>query len=116
MRGDDPDARVGEGIGDDAEEGDAPDPQDFPHVVPIEDHLDLHTFQPSDIPDVVRDYLEEAARLGFREVRLIHGKGIGVQRERVRQVLASHPRVEHFADAPAGRGHWGATIVRLRTD
>jgi dsDNA-specific endonuclease/ATPase MutS2 len=85
-----------------------------PTVVPIEDHLDLHPFQPRDIPDVVADYLDAAAAKGLREVRLIHGKGIGVQRDRVRSVLASHPWVESFADAPAGRGHWGATIVRLR--
>jgi dsDNA-specific endonuclease/ATPase MutS2 len=88
------------------------DPDPVP--IPIEDHLDLHAFRPRDIPDVVRDYLDEAAARGLREVRLIHGKGIGVQRERVRGVLAEHPGVESFADAPAGRGHWGATLVRLR--
>jgi dsDNA-specific endonuclease/ATPase MutS2 len=85
------------------------------HVLPIEDHLDLHAFRPRDVPEVVRDYLEQALAAGFREVRLIHGRGIGVQRERVRAVLASHPGVESFADAPAARGHWGATLVRLRT-
>lgn len=85
-----------------------------PQEIPIEDHLDLHAFRPRDIPDVVRDYLEEAAARGFREVRLIHGKGIGFQRERVRKVLEGHPRVESFGDAPAHRGHWGATLVRLR--
>ena len=84
------------------------------HVVPIEDHLDLHAFRARDVPDVVRDYLEEAAARGFREVRLIHGKGIGVQRERVRSLLARLPLVESYGDAPADRGHWGATIVRLR--
>jgi dsDNA-specific endonuclease/ATPase MutS2 len=87
---------------------------DDPHVLPIEDHLDLHPFQPRDIPDVVHEYLTEAAARGFDEVRLIHGKGIGFQRDRVREVLASHPLVESYADAPAERGHWGATIVRLR--
>ena len=66
------------------------------------------------VPEVVRDYLEAARAAGFREVRLIHGKGIGVQRERVRALLAAHSDVESFADAPAGRGHWGATVVRLR--
>lgn len=85
-----------------------------PHVVPIEDALDLHSFLPRDIPDVVRDYLEAAVALGMREVRLIHGRGIGVQRERVQALLATHPDVERFADAPADRGHWGATIVTLR--
>jgi len=90
-------------------------PLDEPIVLPVEDHLDLHPFPPRDIPDLVLAYLEEAAARGFREVRLIHGRGIGVQRERTRQLLATHPRVEDFGDAPAGRGHWGATIVRLKT-
>ena len=85
-----------------------------PHVLPIEDHIDLHPFAPRDVPGVVRDYLEAAAAAGFREVRLIHGKGIGAQRERVRALLAAHPDVESFADAPAALGHWGATLVRLR--
>ena len=89
--------------------------EDSVHVLPIEGSLDLHAFRPADVPDVVRDYLDEAWARGFREVRLIHGKGIGFQRERVRKVLESHPRVESFGDAPAERGHWGATIVRLRT-
>ncbi len=84
--------------------------------VPVTDSIDLHTFPPRDIPEIVAGYLDEAAALGFREVRLIHGKGTGFQRERVRQVLAMHPRVEWFGDAPAGRGHWGATLVRLRLD
>jgi dsDNA-specific endonuclease/ATPase MutS2 len=82
-------------------------------VLPIEDVLDLHSFQPRDVQDVVRDYLEAAVAAGFREVRLVHGKGIGVQRERVRALLAGHACVESFADAPPGRGHWGATVVRL---
>jgi DNA-nicking Smr family endonuclease len=85
-----------------------------PQRIPIEDALDLHAFAPRDIPEVVRDYLDEAAARGFREVRLIHGKGIGFQRERVRRLLETHPSVEAFHDAPAERGHWGATIVRLR--
>ena len=86
-----------------------------PHTVPITDQMDLHSFLPRDIPDVVRDYLAAAVEAGFREVRLIHGKGIGAQRERVRALLAEHPDVETFGDAPAGRGHWGATVVRLRS-
>ena len=60
------------------------------------------------------EYLEAAAGRGFREVRLIHGRGIGVQRTRVRAVLTGHPRVESFADAPPERGGWGATVVRLK--
>jgi DNA-nicking Smr family endonuclease len=62
----------------------------------------------------VRDYLGAALAAGFREVRIVHGRGIGVQRERVRALLATHAGVESFADAPPGRGHWGATVVRLR--
>ena len=85
-----------------------------PHRIPIENHLDLHSFQPGDVPDVVRSYIEQAIARGIPEVRLIHGKGIGFQRDRVRQVLESLPEVEAFHDAPPERGHWGATIVRLR--
>ena len=80
----------------------------------IEDSIDLHGFQPRDIPSVVEAYLEAACERGFREVRLIHGRGIGVQRMRVRQVLEGHPLVERCADAPAQRGGWGATIAWLR--
>ena len=58
-------------------------------------------------------YLDEAHAKGFREVRLIHGRGIGVQREIVRATLARHPKVLSYADAPPGRGGWGATVVRL---
>lgn len=85
-----------------------------PVEVPIEDALDLHTFAPRDIPAVVEAYLEAAARRGLREVRLIHGKGKGVQRKRVQEVLAANPWVEDFQDAPPGRGAWGATLVWLR--
>jgi len=81
--------------------------------VPIEDALDLHAFAPRDVAAVVSDYLEAASEKGFAEVRLIHGRGIGVQREIVRSVLAKHPRVATFSDAPAERGGWGATVVRL---
>jgi dsDNA-specific endonuclease/ATPase MutS2 len=83
-------------------------------IVEIEDSIDLHGFQPRDIPDVVDSYLEAAAEKGFVEVRLIHGRGTGFQRRRVQQVLASHPLVESFKDAPASRGGWGATVVWLR--
>ncbi len=85
--------------------------EDF--VLPIEDSIDLHLFQPKEIRSVVASYLEEAARLGFAEVRLIHGRGIGVQREAVRAVLAKNPLVRDFRDAPAERGGWGATVARL---
>jgi dsDNA-specific endonuclease/ATPase MutS2 len=95
----------------------ADDSAPFPEPVrlPIEDHLDLHAFRPSEIIQVVDAYLEAAAEAGYREVRLIHGRGKGVQRTRVQKLLAGHPRVERFTDAPPGRGGWGATLVWLRT-
>lgn len=84
--------------------------------LPVEDFIDLHPFPPRDIPDVVADYLEAAHAEGFREVRLIHGRGIGVQRERVRSTLDKHPLVESFSDATADRGGWGATIANLKEE
>jgi dsDNA-specific endonuclease/ATPase MutS2 len=90
----------------------SPDPEDV-GVIAIEDAIDLHGFQPREIPDVVESYLEAALAEGHREVRLIHGRGKGVQRQRVRALLRRHPRVLDFGDAPAHRGGWGATIVRL---
>ena len=88
--------------------------EDHPVVLPIGDSLDLHAFAPKDIPAVLADYLEECARRGFREVRLIHGRGTGTQRAIVRRLLATHPLVADFADAPPDRGGWGATVAYLR--
>ena len=85
-----------------------------PVRIPIEDSIDLHTFAPRDIPSVVEAYIEAARESGFVEVRLIHGRGKGFQRKRVREVLAASPVVERFADAPAVRGGWGATLAWLR--
>jgi DNA-nicking Smr family endonuclease len=79
--------------------------------VPIESTLDLHAFQPRDIPSVVEEYLNAAHEAGLETVRLIHGRGIGVQRARVQQVLRTHPLVERYADA--AESHLGATIVVL---
>ena len=90
-----------------------PDP-DAIAVLPIEDAIDLHGFAPRDIPSVVEEYLNEAHARGFPEVRLIHGRGKGVQRRVVQSILARHPLVESYRDAPATRGGWGATIARLR--
>jgi dsDNA-specific endonuclease/ATPase MutS2 len=90
------------------------DPFEDPVRLPIEDAIDLHYFVPREIPDVVVSYLEAAAAAGFGEVRLIHGRGIGVQREQVRRVLAASPLVERFAEAPPERGGSGATIAWLR--
>ena len=89
------------------------DPPD-PVSLPIEDSLDLHSFAPKDVRPVVEEYLKEAAARGFREVRLIHGRGIGVQRASVQGLLAGHPLVERFFDAPPERGGWGATVVVLK--
>ena len=85
----------------------------MPHHVPIGPEFDLHPFAPRDIPDVVDAYLEEAVAMGLRDVRLIHGRGIGVQRARVHQVLAAHALVASFHDDP--RSHLGATLVTLRS-
>lgn len=92
-----------------------PDDPEIPEeiVLPIEDSIDLHAFRPNEIRSVVESYLEEAACHGLREVRLIHGRGIGVQREIIRSLLSRHPAVETFFDAEPGRGGWGATVVRL---
>ena len=85
-----------------------------PLDLPIEDSLDLHAFAPKDVRPVVEEYLREAVARGFREVRLIHGRGIGVQRASVQSLLAGHPLVLRFFDAPSERGGWGATVVVLR--
>jgi len=87
-----------------------------PVRLPIEDALDLHAFAPKDVASVVDEYLREAQRAGFREVRLIHGRGTGTQRVMVRSLLARHPLVVGFADAPPERGGWGATVVTLRSE
>ena len=92
------------------DEVDDPDPV----VLPIEDALDLHAFAPRDVPSVVEEYLAQAHARGFAEVRLIHGRGIGVQRSIVQSLLARHPLVNDYADAPEDRGGRGATLVRLR--
>ena len=88
---------------------------DDPVRVPIEDSIDLHPFAPKDIPSVVESYLEAAREAGFEEVRVIHGRGKGVQKERVRQVLARSEHVAHFEEATPDRGGFGATVVRLKS-
>lgn len=82
-------------------------------AVPIEDAFDLHSFRPQDVASVVEEYLREARAAGLREVRIIHGKGIGVRRAEVRRLLAGQPDVADFFDAPPERGGSGATIVVL---
>ena len=85
-----------------------------PVQLDVTDVLDLHTFAPRDILAVVEAYLEEARAKGFETVRIIHGKGKGVQRARVQAALSRAPFVESFQDAPMGAGSWGATIVWFR--
>ena len=85
---------------------------DDAHRVPIEGVLDLHAFQPSDIASVVEEYVRAAHEAGLREVRLIHGRGTGVQRGIVQSVLEKHPLVAAFADAP--ESHLGATVAVLK--
>ena len=96
------------------DDDDGPAATDAPVVIPVEDSIDLHAFPPRDIPDVVDAYLEVAVEKGLAEVRLIHGRGIGVQRDRVQKLLARHSLVSGFHDAPADRGGWGATIAYLK--
>jgi DNA-nicking Smr family endonuclease len=82
------------------------------HRVPIEGTLDLHAFAPRDIPSVVQEYVREAHAAGLREIRLIHGRGKGIQRGIVQHLLEGDPLVEEFWDAT--ETHLGATIARLR--
>ena len=84
---------------------------DQPVQIAIEDSIDLHSFAPRDVLDVVDDYLHAAHEAGFREVRLIHGRGRGVQRAAVQRLLRGHALVERFWDAP--ESHLGATVVVL---
>ena len=84
-----------------------------PFEIEITDSLDLHSFNPKDVKSVVESYLQEAHKKGFRVVKIIHGKGIGVQREIVRKVLANTTFVKSFKNAAEFSSGWGATIVYL---
>lgn len=81
----------------------------------ITDVLDLHSFPPPQVKDVVRSYIDEAAERGFEQIRIIHGRGKGVQRRLVRSLLERDPRILSFVDAPETAGGWGATVARLGT-
>ena len=107
------DAGAPEPAAEDADEDDDWDP-DAPVHVPITEAIDLHDFPPREVVPIAEAYLEAARERGFREVRLIHGRGKGVQRASLRRMLARHPDVEAFTDAPPERGGWGATLVTLR--
>ena len=85
-----------------------------PVRIPITDVFDLHSVPPRDVKAVVEEYLAEAHRLGFKALRIIHGRGIGVQREMVREILERTSFVESYRDAPAEAGGWGATIITLK--
>jgi dsDNA-specific endonuclease/ATPase MutS2 len=91
-----------------------PETSEDPLRIPITDVFDLHSVPPRDVEAVVEAYLEEAHKLGLKALRIIHGRGIGVQREIVRAVLARTEFVSWYSDAPAEAGGWGATIVTLR--
>ncbi|HXG91784.1 MAG TPA: Smr/MutS family protein [Blastocatellia bacterium] len=113
--------RIGRGgdhlVIDSIEDDESFDPQNpFPDVVVIKfrDILDLHSIPPRQVRAVVEGYLEEAHRRGVRWVRIIHGKGVGVQREIVRSVLSRTPFVVDYADAPPEAGGWGATVVTFQ--
>jgi dsDNA-specific endonuclease/ATPase MutS2 len=86
---------------------------DEPIAIAITDTFDLHPFRPDEIKDVAREYLAEAHARGFTQVRLIHGRGIGVQRERIRSLLQELDFVADFHDADGSGGGWGATVVLL---
>ena len=92
---------------------DTPPPWEDPVRVPIDGVLDLHAFQPSDLPELLIDYLEACRQEGLTQIRIIHGKGSGILRRRVRRLLAGHPDVHSYQDAPSHAGGWGATIVVL---
>jgi dsDNA-specific endonuclease/ATPase MutS2 len=84
-----------------------------PFPIPVTDVFDLHSVPPRDVKAVVEEYLGEAYRLGFKALRIIHGRGVGTQRGIVRAVLARTPFVADYRDAPLDAGGWGATIVTL---
>jgi DNA-nicking Smr family endonuclease len=86
------------------------DPLEFP----IDGTLDLHTFQPDEVKDLVPGYLEECRKRSILQVRIIHGKGTGTLRRTIQSILEKLPYVESFWSAEEGAGGWGATIVRLR--
>ncbi|HKE55415.1 MAG TPA: Smr/MutS family protein [Pyrinomonadaceae bacterium] len=98
----------------DLDVADLDDPFPDPVEIEITDIFDLHTIQPRDVKVVVEEYLYQARLKGFRSVRIIHGKGIGVQREMVRSILARTPFVQDWSDAPPEAGGLGATIVRMK--
>jgi dsDNA-specific endonuclease/ATPase MutS2 len=96
------------------DDDDPSEPDENPIEIPITDTLDLHPFRPAEVREVAREYLLQARARGFTQVRLIHGRGIGVQREGIRALLASLDFVRDFHDADGSGGGWGATVVLLQ--
>lgn len=84
-----------------------------PIRMPIEDVLDLHTFHPKEVADLLDDYFDACREKGIFSVRIIHGKGVGVLKKRVQSLLKKHPDVASYSDAPPEAGGWGATLVEL---
>ena len=85
-----------------------------PIKIPIEDTLDLHTFRPNEVADLLSDYFAECIKTGIFSVRVVHGKGTGALKKRVQGILKKNPLVASFTDAPPEAGGWGATLVELK--
>ena len=85
-----------------------------PIQIPIQDVLDLHTFRPQDISDLLENYFDECIKAGIFSVRVIHGKGKGIQKKQVQRILQKDSRVKSFRDSPPEAGGWGATLVELK--
>jgi DNA-nicking Smr family endonuclease len=85
-----------------------------PVKIPIEDVLDLHTFNPKELPDLLEDYFSACIDEGIYSVRIIHGKGRGILKDRVRRILGKNSMVASFSNAPLEAGGWGATLVELK--
>ena len=85
-----------------------------PVKIDVEDVLNLHTFKPEEVPDLLKDYIFECIKAGIFSMRIIHGKGKGVQKKRVQKLLKNNPKVKSFQDAPPEAGGWGATLVELK--